>query len=249
MITLPSFNTSLSGASSLASAAAASTVKSSDRTASAGGASSISTLARQLSEAAGRAAVRDASMTRAQLAVEQKTLMGQITGDGYHAQKAAANAEVPNTDDPELLARAKQATEFVNGSGGHAFRGTNPFAGLSRDQLALIIYDEGDAFTINERRAAYAEYSQQRQAWKQKVCAMAQAEQNATNTFTNFYKACIAEYNAGSPIEQAGYPINYVSRMQYYINLWEGGGDIKVSNDDHDALLRWLLPETVLPST
>jgi hypothetical protein len=120
--------------------------------------------------------------------------------------------------------RAKQATEFVNGRGGTAFVGKNPFAGLSRDQLALIMYDQGNAFTVNERRAALHEYNAQRSLWSQKVCAQAQMEQATTNTFTNFYKACIAEYQEGSLIEQATYPENYVSRMEYYIKLWEGGG-------------------------
>lgn len=55
---------------------------------------------------------------------------------------------VPNTDDLELLARAKQATSLVNGSG------SNPFKGMSRDQLALIAYDDSGTFTVNEQRAA-----------------------------------------------------------------------------------------------
>jgi hypothetical protein len=117
----------------------------------------ISTLARQLSEAA----ARDAGKTRTQLAVLESALKSEFCGDSYFVSgyKASADAEVPETDDPELLARAKHATEFVNGRGAK-----NPFAGLSREQLALIMYDKGDAFTVNERRAAWLDHSKQRTA-------------------------------------------------------------------------------------
>jgi hypothetical protein len=107
--------------------------------------------------------------------------------------------------------------------------------------LALIIYDNGDAFTINERRAAYFEYSRQEYAWKLKVLFQKDIERNATNTFTNFYKACIAEYQAASPIEQSTYHPNYVSRMEHYIQLWEGG--MGINYKEGDTLIEILLPE------
>jgi hypothetical protein len=208
------------GASSTVSVAAANTVEGGSKvsnTASTGGAT-ISTLARQLGEAAERAAARDAGKTRSQLAALDKSLKDEVAGDSYFANRASANVEVPDTDDPELLARAKQATEFVNG------RGTNPFAGMSREQLALIFYDKGDAFTLNERHAAFSEYQKQELAWKHTVVAQAQNEERTTGTFTNFYKACIAEYQAGSAIEQSSYHPNYVGRMEHYIRFWENGG-------------------------
>jgi len=105
--------------------------------------SSISSLARQLSEAVTRAQTRDSSLRPADLDL--------ITGDKYFADKAQHDAEVPEADAPELLIRAKQATGFLNGSD------SNPFKGLSRDQLNLIAYDDSGAFTLNERRAAWQE--------------------------------------------------------------------------------------------
>ncbi len=101
--------------------------------------STVSTLARQLSEAATRADKQGTNPLHA------------ITGDNYFANKAQHDAERPNTDDPELLARARQATGFISGAD------SNPFKGLARDQLSLIARDEGGAFTINERRAAWEE--------------------------------------------------------------------------------------------
>jgi hypothetical protein len=229
-------------ASSLSGVTATSVAAGSGEAAGTGDTSTISTLARQLSDAAERAAVRDAGKTRDQLAELENVLRNEFAGAGYFASnyKAKADAEVPDTDDPELLARAEQATKFVNSSN---WSGKNPFAGLSREQLALIMYDQGDAFTINERRAAFHEYSEQRNAWARRVCAQAQIEQRQTNTFINFYKACIAEYQAASPIEQAIYPPNYVSRMEYYIGIWESGMGIDYNAGNDRTLLEMLLPE------
>jgi hypothetical protein len=214
--------TSWGGVSSAAGVTGASAVDSGGKindAASTG--ATISALARQLSEAAERAAARDAGKTRSQLAALEKTLMNEFGGEGYYANRASANAEAPNTDDPELLARAKQATEFAQSNGK---AGKNPFAGLSREQLSLIMYDKGDAFTLNERHAAWLEYYDQREAWGRMDVAKAQIEENTTGTFTNFYKACIAEYQAASAIEQSTYHPFYVARLEYYIRLWESGG-------------------------
>lgn len=101
----------------------------------------VSTLARQLSEAATRAEARVGQTSADRL--------GSITGDRYLANKAQHDTQTPNTNNPELLARARQATGFINGTD------SNPFKGLTRDQLNLIAHDDGGSFTINERRAAW----------------------------------------------------------------------------------------------
>ncbi len=82
-----------------------------------------------------------------ELGEKASELLSKISGDGYFANKKANDAEVPDTQDPALLARADNATQFVNGTG------KKPFAGMSSDQLSLIIYDETGSFTTNERRA------------------------------------------------------------------------------------------------
>jgi hypothetical protein len=95
------------GATSSLTGVAAVKVEGSNQTSAVGasGTSSISTLARQLSEAAERAAVRDTGMSRDQLAALARFLESKFLGDGYHANKIRTDAEVPDTDDPELLAR------------------------------------------------------------------------------------------------------------------------------------------------
>ncbi|MFL1387389.1 hypothetical protein ACI77F_06910 [Pseudomonas tritici] len=68
--------------------------------------STVSILARQLSEAATRAETWAGQMSANPLY--------SITGDNYLANKAQHDTETPSTENPELLARARQATGFVN---------------------------------------------------------------------------------------------------------------------------------------
>ncbi|MDR2688563.1 MAG: hypothetical protein LBB76_02245 [Azoarcus sp.] len=223
-------------ASSLAGVTAAKTIEGSGAVTEvgAGETSSVSHLARQLSEAAARAAVRDASMSTAQLAAKARSL--EIALAEYNNRGAFKySSDKPQTDDPELVARAQQASDYAHR------RGANPFAGLSRDQLALIMYDEGDAFTTDERLAALEEYGRQRYLWSQQVCTQGQMEMQSTGTYINFFKACIAEYQAGSPIEQATYPPNYAAARQRWIDYWESGhGSGDMSKDFWEVMLRSL---------
>ena len=105
--------------------------------------STVSNLALQLSEAAVRAEHRAGQ--------KNANPPHSLINDNYLANKVQHDAERPSTENPELLARARKATGFVNGAD------SNPFKGLARDQLNLIVYDDGPSFTINERRAAWEE--------------------------------------------------------------------------------------------
>lgn len=178
----------------------------------AGAANHLSSWARQLGEASARAEIRDSSLSRKELAEKATAQLSQITGSQYFKLQAQHNAEVPATDDPELLARAEQATRFVNGSG------SNPFQGLSADQLALIAYDDGNIFTVNERRAAWLESDSQRQAWQQQTMATGMMEHNLTGKMTDFHTEALIHYNLQPAIEQARYPENYVNRLQAQIS-------------------------------
>jgi hypothetical protein len=101
------------------------------------------------------------------------------------------------------------------------------------------MYDEGDAFTVNERRAAMHEYNHQACLWNQKVVMQARAEKLSTGNYINSFKAAIAEYQAGSPIEQATYPENYAAHRQRWIDYWESGhGSGDMSKDFFEVMLR-----------
>ncbi|MCQ3032521.1 hypothetical protein NLO88_17860 [Pseudomonas syringae] len=175
--------------------------------------SSISSLSLQLSESAARASARESSLSRKELGAKASELLSQISGDGYFANKKAIDAEAPDTDDPVLLARAENATQFVNGSG------KNPFAGMSSDQLSLIIYDDSGSFTTNERRAAWSESFDQESVWRQKVAANAMAEYNGTGKLTKFFTAALEHYKDLPAIEQAQYPESYEAKLQGWIAL------------------------------
>lgn len=175
--------------------------------------SSLSSLSLQLSESAARAAARDSSLSRKELGAKASELLSKISGDGYFANKKANDAEVPDTQDPGLLVRASSATQFVNGSG------KNPFAGMSRDQLSLIIYDDSGSFTTNERRAAWSESSDQEYAWRQKIVAHSIAEYNETGKLTKFFTAALEHYKDLPAIEQAQHPNSYEAKLQDWIAL------------------------------
>ncbi|MDP4027686.1 MAG: hypothetical protein Q8P42_01765 [Gallionella sp.] len=179
----------------------------------------ISIMARQLADSAARAEKRDSTLSRSQLADKAKTLLGQIQGDSYFLNKAKHDSEVPKTDDPALLARAKQATAFVNSAANRSGSEKNPFAGLSREQLSNIAYDDSGTYTINERRAASYESDMQEYAWRVKVCAQAMDEYNSTGKLTNFFKSVLDHYNGLPAIEQAQYPKDYASDLESKIKL------------------------------
>jgi hypothetical protein len=181
-----------------------------------GSTQTISTLARQLAGSAARAEKRDSTLSRAELADKAKSVLDKIIGDSYYLNRAKHDSEVPNTDDPVLLARAKQATAFAqtNGRGGVQ----NPFAGLSRDQLSSIAYDESGTYTVNERHAASYEADMQEYAWRVKVCAQAMDEYNGTGKLTNFFQSVLDHYKGLPAIEQAQYPNDYASDLESKIN-------------------------------
>lgn len=107
----------------------------------------LSVLARQLSEAALRASVREKAMTAAQLSHHLASLERQLAGEKYPHQEELRDAHKPEVQ--ASASRARQTTESGNN------RGANPFGKMPEDQLTLIAYDEGPAFTLSERRAAW----------------------------------------------------------------------------------------------
>ncbi|MEB0080014.1 hypothetical protein QN386_20275 [Pseudomonas sp. CCI3.2] len=181
---------------------------------------SVSSLGRQLSDAATRAELRDSTLNLKTLGQTADSINDQLVGNAYQTNKIRNDAEVPNTDDPELLARARQATGFVNGTG------SNPFKGMSRDQLALITYDEGGEFTVNERRAAWQESTDQEQVWRRQTAQKAMDEYNSTGKMTNFFTDVLDHFKGLPAIEQAQYPESYASDLLQKIG---GGANYKSS--------------------
>jgi hypothetical protein len=179
----------------------------------------LSTLAQQLAASAIRAEERDKNHSRSELASKAKSIVNQIVGDLYYVNKTLHDNEPPNTSDPELLSRAKQATAYVNdaSSGGRSIK--NPFSGLSKEQLSYIIYDESGTYTVNERQAAWRESYDIEEAWREKVVAQAIAEYNSTGKLTNFFSSVLDHFKELPAIEQAQYPKDYTDDLQSKIDL------------------------------
>ncbi len=179
----------------------------------------ISTLSTQLATSARLIDEMVATLSPDELAKKAKAISNQMAGDSDSANKAKYDSEVPQTNEPELLARAKQATAYVNDAskGGHSVK--NPFSGLSRELLSSIIYNDSGTFTVNERQAAWRESYDQEEAWGEKVAAQAVAEYKNSGKMTNFFTDVLDHFNQLPAIEQAQYPRGYATDLQSKINL------------------------------
>ncbi|MGK5024480.1 hypothetical protein [Janthinobacterium sp. RB2R34] len=173
----------------------------------------ISTLAGRLSAAAEHTSTRlqglDHQALQDQLIADDRKVFYELDA----AHKSAAAQQVPQPEDKASASSATAATDFVNG------KKTNPFAGLSREQLSTISHDESGTFTINERRAAATQAYREEEAWRQQVVSQAMQEYNSTGKMTKFFGSVLDHFNALPPLEQATYPENYASDLQDKIKL------------------------------
>lgn len=73
----------------------------------------FSTLAAQLNESGARAEKRDAGMTHAELGRYGRTRINEFLIEAREANSGTRAMEVPKTNDPELLDRAREASAYV----------------------------------------------------------------------------------------------------------------------------------------
>lgn len=151
---------------------------------------SISTFSSRLSKAvddiAARLHGRDHIGLHSQLNADIKKVLYDL--DAMH--KTAAASEVPEPNDGASATSAASATAFVDK------KGPNPFAGLSRDQLATIAHYESGTFTVNERRAAFTQARQEEQAWRSQVVAAGIREYKESGKMTNFFQSVLDHFEA-----------------------------------------------------
>lgn len=174
---------------------------------------SISTLASRLSKAA--TATAEATAGLSYTALREKVLENTQT---IHypfegAAKAAAAKEQPEPNDAVSAKSASAATAFLNG------KAPNPFARLSREQLATISNDESGTFTINERRAASTQAHKEEEAWRMQVVAQSSQEYSQTGKLTKFFQSVLDHFNQLPALEQATYPQNYAADLQAKVDL------------------------------
>lgn len=171
----------------------------------------ITTLASQLSDAALRAKTTYANYTKQQLidmSIDASHLLASST---YNNDKVKHDTEVPDTQDPALLERARQATYYANGLG------KNPFSGMPRDQLELIIYDDRGSFTINERRAALYENSDQEYAWRKRVVDDYFFNKNQPGKAAEFYQTILDHYRGLPLVARSEAPDGYEAKLEKWI--------------------------------
>lgn len=178
----------------------------------------LSTLSRQLADSAVRAEQRDKSMDRRQLGAQAHRILRQLVESEWRLERADYKIEYPATSDPELLKRARQAAEYV-ARYAHGHSGAkNPFAGLSREQLNLIVYDDAGPYTMDERSAACSAVCDIELEWNRSLWGPERLESAANNGRTpKFYAEVLAHYRTLEPIEQAQYPDIYESRLERQI--------------------------------
>lgn len=188
---------------------------------------SVSALSRQLGESAVRAEARDKSLTREQLGEFAKKTIAHISPESTSAKKALHDAEVPKTDDPELIERARQATIYVNKAAAQDPSAKNPFAGLTREQAALIAYDDKGPYTANERFAAWRHGNNLEEQWRASSIARGTQEYNGSSRTVKFTTECLDHYRTLPAIEQARYDEGYEGRLLSRIK--DQGGPAKPS--------------------
>jgi hypothetical protein len=173
---------------------------------------SMSALSRQLGESAVRAETRDKTLSRRELGDEAERIVSALVHK-YEASKKIHNSEVPKTDDPELLDRARLATDFLTRKFAGDHSGKSPFAGLSREQLVLIAYDEKGTYTVNERRVAWGDAQDIELEWGRKAVMQGTLEASVSGKHPKFLTEVLEHYRTLPAIEQARYDEGYEGRV------------------------------------
>jgi hypothetical protein len=170
---------------------------------------SFSPLASQLNESTARAAKREAQMSHAELGKYGKARVDEFLQETPKANSFTRAMEVPNTRDPELLDRARKASEFVSRTIAGDKHAKSPFENLSREQLNVIVYDDSGMFTQNERRAAWHGVQKMDDAWHKTTLSDGVLEQIRTGKASKFYREALSYYKSLPAIEKAvSYPKN-----------------------------------------
>lgn len=170
-------------------------------------------MARQLSECAERAAVRDKTLSRDALRDLASRVNGELRSDRYTRGDASRIFDRMPPEDPELVARDQQAVKYNISLIYRENNAHSPFPELSREELVLIAYDESNTFTFNERYAALRganEYEQRLRSDFGRRC-----QEGVYNQYPClFYAEPLAQYRSIPLIEQVQYPDDYEASLE-----------------------------------
>lgn len=174
---------------------------------------SISTLASRLSKAASAAAQSTDGFDYKAIKAKAEQNLATINYPFEGESKALAAKQEPEPNDVAALKSAATATAYLNG------KAANPFAGMSREQLATISNDDSGTFTVNERRAASRQAHSEEEAWRVQVVAKAIREYQETGKLTDFFKGALSHFMELPRQEQVLYPENYAEDLRGKIKL------------------------------
>lgn len=179
----------------------------------------FSTLAAQLNESAARAQKRDAVMTHTELGQYGRNRINEFLIEGRTVNSGTRAMEVPKTNDPELLDRAREASAFVTRTLAGDKTARSPFENLSREQLNLIAFDDSGAFTLNERRAAWQGVQKMDEDWRKVAINEGVIEQARTGKASRFYNDALSYLKSLPAIERAvSYPKGAEAILEARIN-------------------------------
>ncbi len=215
-VSIQSYQTNYLAKSSAQTKASADTETKNDATSSAkntGDAIFLSSSAKELYNLSS-AAERQASMTPSELRqLYNKTQLHDIPNFGQLISSRNYNAEdlLPQTDNPERIAKAQQAIDFAIGlSYLPPKHKPNPFAGMARSDLSAMVYDDTNTYSDAERYAAYGEMKKQDQAYFSQLSA--RTANNNDNR--ELFKGILEYFDALPPVEKSAYPEGHRDTMQ-----------------------------------
>lgn len=120
--------------------------------------------------------------------------IAQLSSDGEDADLLT---ELPDSQDPARLELARQAVDFV------LTEKNNPFAGLSREKLSHIAYEDTGAFTSAERYAAFKEIDERDSDYYRSVMEQEAYELNSGTMKDSLLFLMRAKYRVSQSMSKA----------------------------------------------
>ena len=233
-ISIKSYQTSISVKASVQESAALDNAAKSEAkssSSSAAGSVFISSSAQAL-YAQSNAAERQVSMSKGELNRLYNKGQSDIYNFSQFISKGNYNRDdlLPKTDDPSRLELGEKSLDYaIARHQSPPGKVSNPFAGMARNDLSAVVYDDSGTYTDAERYSAYAELSRQDEEYFSKLFT------KITNGGDNreVFKGILDYFDDLPPVEQSAYPDgfrdNIDSLYQEQLGQWGSLALIKQS--------------------
>lgn len=171
-----------------------------------------------------RLAGRQAILSRPQLCEQQAILLGpggifskfsrQVADQG---RQAPALNDLPELENPLREQQAQRAVDFMLGLHHRRKPAENPFHGLSRQALCVLVFDDFAPHTLAERFAACEAMRQVDSVYFARLIATTRHTVERRLVFTGL----LEHFDALLPIEQSIYPLDYRRAQQSHLEQEE----------------------------